>query len=124
MPKPKPDKVIRHEIVLGRSERDMLEGWFSSMTFNNVATPTVDLLNDVTGMATFLSLLSVAGLTGVGFTFLVSPEMEMSDLIDSFVSQREQAKAEAGLQSVENIYEGAGLPTQGIDFLQSLLGFE
>jgi hypothetical protein len=49
--------------------------------------------------------------------------MEMSDLIDSFVSQREQAKAEAGLQSVENIYEGAGLPTQGIDFLQSLLGF-
>ncbi len=103
MPKPKPDKVIRHEIVLGRSERDMLEGWFSSMTFNNVATPAVNLMNDVTGMVTFLSLLGALGITGVTFTFLVSEELSVQGVLDSFMTQRQQAITATGVSAVPGI---------------------
>ncbi len=100
MPKPKPDKVIRHEIVLGRSERDMLDGWLGSMQFNNIATPAVKLMNDVTGMITFLSILAAIGITGASFTFLVSDELSVQGVIDSFVSQRDQAIAAAGLSAI------------------------
>jgi len=103
MPKPKPDKVIRHEIVLGRSERDMLEGWFSSMTFNNVATPAVNLMNDVTGMITFMSLLATLGFTGVAFTFLASDDLSVEGVVDSFMTQREQAITAKGLSAVPGI---------------------
>jgi len=103
MPKPKPDKVIRHEIVLGRSERDMLEGWFGSMQFNNIATPAVNLMNDVTGMITFLSILAAVGITGASFTFLVSDELSVQGVIDSFVTQRDQAITAAGLSAMPGV---------------------
>ena len=100
MPKPKPDKVIRHEIVLGRSERDILDGWIGSMQFNNIATPAVNLMNDVTGMITFLSIIAAIGITGASFTFLVSDELSVQGVIDSFVSQRDQAITAAGLSAI------------------------
>ena len=58
MPKPKPDQVIRHEIVLGRSERDLIEGALMAYQFNRVATPTVALLSDVSAMALILSAIA------------------------------------------------------------------
>jgi len=100
MPKPKPDKVIRHEIVLGRSEKNMLDGWIGSMQFNNIATPAVNLMNDVTGMITFLSIIAAIGITGASFTFLVSDELSVQGVIDSFVSQRDQAITAAGLSAI------------------------
>ncbi len=78
----------------------MLEGWFGSMQFNNIATPAVNLMNDVTGMITFLSILAAVGITGASFTFLVSDELSVQGVIDSFVSQRDQAIAAAGLKVV------------------------
>ncbi len=112
MPKPKPDKVIRHEIVLGRSEKDMLDSLVSSMSFRNVATPAVDLMNDVTGTITFLSLLAAVGLTGVSFTFLVSENLSIEGVIDTFVSQREQALVAAGLSGVPGVGFGGGIVSQ------------
>ena len=100
MPQPKPDQVIRHEIVLGRSEREMIDGWIGSMQFKNIATPAVNLMNDVTGTLTFLSLIAALGLTGVSFTFLVSDELSVQGLIDAFVDQRDQAKAQSGIDTV------------------------
>lgn len=100
MPKPKPDKVIRHELVLGRSEREMIDSYFGSVQFKNIATPIVDLMNDVTGTITFLSLIAAIGITGVSFTFLVSDTLSVEGVIDAFVSQRDQAIADQALESV------------------------
>ena len=97
MPKPKPDNVIRHEIVLGRSERDMVEGWFSSMTFRNNPTPAVNLMNDVTGTITFLTLVGTLGLTGVSFAFLASDDLSVAGVIDAFMTQRANAIEALGL---------------------------
>lgn len=43
MPKPKPNEVIRHEIVLGRAERQIIRDLQMSYTFNRVATPLTQL---------------------------------------------------------------------------------
>ena len=43
MPKPKPNEVIRHEIVLGRSERQIIRDVQMSYTFNKVASPITNL---------------------------------------------------------------------------------
>ncbi len=48
MPKPKPDKVIRHEIVLGRSERDMLEPFFTALMARNVSKAWFNVTSDMT----------------------------------------------------------------------------
>jgi hypothetical protein len=59
MPKPKPDNIVRHEIVLGRAERELLRDVRLAYMFNKVADPTVKLLNDVTGMAAILFILEM-----------------------------------------------------------------
>ena len=51
MPKPKPDNIVRHEIVLGRVEREMLDTAFTAMSFNRVMSPLVAGVSDVTFMA-------------------------------------------------------------------------
>jgi len=43
MPKPKPDEVIRHEIVLGRAEREIVRDMQLSYTFNRVSSPFTNL---------------------------------------------------------------------------------
>tara|TARA_R110000824_G_scaffold167053_2_gene343832 strand:- start:64 stop:603 length:540 start_codon:yes stop_codon:yes gene_type:complete len=43
MPKPKPDEVIRHEIVLGRAEREIVRDLQLSYTFNRVSSPFTSL---------------------------------------------------------------------------------
>jgi len=48
VPKPKPDKVVRHEIVLGRSERDMLEPFFTSLMARNVSKAWFNVTSDMT----------------------------------------------------------------------------
>ena len=59
MPKPKPDQVIRYEFVLGSVERQALKDIRTAYAFNKIATPAVNLMNDVTGVAVFLSLVSI-----------------------------------------------------------------
>ena len=56
MPKPKPDEVIRHDLVLGRSERDLLETATTAFTVNRIFTPIATLLSTTAGV------LLVAGL--------------------------------------------------------------
>lgn len=65
MPKPKPDQVIRHEIVFGRSERDLIEGALVAYQVNRIATPAVALISDVSAMAIVFSALG----TYLGFKF-------------------------------------------------------
>ena len=50
MPKPKPDQVVRHEIVLGRSERELISDGLLAYQINRISTPLVALLSDASAM--------------------------------------------------------------------------
>ncbi len=56
MPKVKPDNVIRHEMVLGRSERELLDTLTTAYTVNRVVTPITSLLGSTAGLLLVASL--------------------------------------------------------------------
>ena len=63
---------------------------------NRVLTPIVTLMNDVTGMVVFLTLIAALGVTGVAFTFvtaMLATDSTAAELLDAFTTQREQAIA-------------------------------
>ena len=57
MPKPKPDNIVRHEIVLGRSEREILDGVAMAFNANRVLTPVLGMLSSATGLLLVSTLL-------------------------------------------------------------------
>jgi len=61
MPKPKPTSIIRHEIVLGRTERAMLDPIIASLSFKNLAEPMVEILKDGTALLALAGILEAAG---------------------------------------------------------------
>lgn len=69
MPKPKPDEVIRHEIVFGRSEKEMLEMVAGSYSANRILTPLVALISDASAMIILTPFLYS----------LFGPKLEMSE---------------------------------------------
>jgi len=74
MPKPKPDNIVRHELVLGRAERELLDTATTAYTANRVLSPFATLLSSSAG------LLLVAGL-GLAYLERYLPEnwKEMTD---------------------------------------------
>lgn len=66
MPKPKPDQIVRHEIVLGKSERELLRNVQEAYVFNRISSPIVAGLSDVSFVAT------VSVLLGFGLDRLIS----------------------------------------------------
>lgn len=73
MPKPKPDQVVRHELVLGRVEREMAELAVGTMAARNIAAA-------LGALATPLLSASVAG---VGLAATVWAYFERDDIRDS-----------------------------------------
>ena len=69
MPKVKPDQVIRHEIVLGRSERELISDGIAAYQFNRITTPLVALFSDASAMGLILGGLA----TYYGFKFDIIP---------------------------------------------------
>jgi hypothetical protein len=124
MPKPKPDQVIRHEIVLSRPLQETVDGLVGSAQFRNIATPTIDLMKDVSGMAVFLSLVAALGLTGIGFNLILSGQEETAEeVIQLFLNQSKIARAGKGAEALGS---AAGSLASGIDsgisdFLDSIL---
>ena len=57
MPKPKPDEIVRHEIVLGRTEREILETGLYAYGFNRVTTPLTNLLSSKAGLLLVTSFI-------------------------------------------------------------------
>jgi len=89
MPKPKPDQVIRHEIVLGRSERELIEGALVAYQVNKIASPAVALISDVSAMTFIFSL--IGGYFGI--KYVLSPGLtEVGEIYDDFMAQYEIAK--------------------------------
>jgi len=74
MPRPKPDKIIRHQIVFGEADRKILQSYNDSYMLSNMTSNLVKLLNDVSGVATVLAILSATGILGAKFVFNVSPK--------------------------------------------------
>ena len=114
MPKPKPDQVVRHEVVLSRPLQETVDSLVSTVNFRNVADPTVRLLNDVTGMATFLGILASLGLTGIAFQYVADDnETSVINTINNWLLQRSIAIAtKAGVpKSEQGIYEPIVNPT-------------
>lgn len=94
MPKPKPDQVIRHEIVLGRSERELISDGLLAYQVNRISTPLVALISDVSAMSLILGGLA----TYYGFKFDVIPSAYDSglDLYNDFTVQYNAWKETAG----------------------------
>lgn len=105
MPKPKPDQVIRHEIVLGRSERELIEGALVAYQVNRIATPTVALLSDVSAMSIVLTALG----TYLGFKYSIGSLAidTTQDLINDFQNQYEAYKQTPEYQTAQTIGVGA-----------------
>ena len=96
MPKPKPDQVIRHEIVLGRSERELIEGALVAYQVNKIATPAVALISDESAMKLIFAVLA----TYLGFTYILPHTLnEIGDIYADWKGQYDAAK-EAGLINV------------------------
>ena len=61
MPKVKPESVIRHEIVLGRADRELLSGAVAAYQVNRISTPLVALLSDVSAMYIITTIIELYG---------------------------------------------------------------
>jgi len=59
MPKQPPNEIIRHEIVLGRAEREIIRNSLESYQFKNYASPIVAGMSDVTFTLTVSALLGL-----------------------------------------------------------------
>ena len=84
MPKPKPDQVIRHEIVLGRSERELIRDAQTMYAIKNVSNIGVEILKDATALAAFWVLFSRFF---PGLKFVFSPGADSGEILDSAVNQ-------------------------------------
>ena len=119
MPKPKPDQVIRHEIVLGSVERKLLDEATTAYQVNRIATPIVNLISDKDAIIVILSMIAAAGALlglGVSFLFLVSDDLSIAGIIDAFVTQTNQHRAAMGLTMLR-------VGTQGIPIIGPYYGF-
>ena len=59
MPRSKPSDCTELRITLGTKERQLLDQIAGSYSFNKVATPTVSLMSDATGLAVFAGILAI-----------------------------------------------------------------
>ena len=101
MPKAAPTEVVTHRIEFQESERRMLEQLSGAKAFKDIAEPIVDLMKDVSGMIVFLSILAALGITGAAFTFVLAGGVDdMGELFEQFLSQRQQAIIELGVDAV------------------------
>ena len=94
IPKPKPDQVIRHEIVLGRSERELISDGLLAYQVNRISTPLVALISDVSAMSLILGGLA----TYYGFKFDIIPSAGQSalDLYNDWLIQYNAWKETVG----------------------------
>lgn len=92
MPKVKPDKVIRHEIVLGRADRQLLEGAITAYQVNRIATPVINLLNDNTSLLLIAGILEATGVIDIVPDWLIPSLKEGAyDTYEDFVDAAKNA---------------------------------
>ena len=103
MPRPKPDQIIRHQIVFGEADRKILDGFKDAHVLTSLSNTFVRLINDVTGTATFLALLAASGILGVTFVFSASSVALAAggtSVFDEFFTQYKGERDKAGADKV------------------------
>ena len=94
--------MIEYRISLQDKQAEQLDSLIGAYQLNRVLTPIVTLMNDVTGMVVFLSIVAATGLAGATFAFNVrtGADLAMAELLDLFWVQRmeahEKQRAETG----------------------------
>lgn len=96
VPKPKPDKVLRHEIVLGRADREMIQQLVTAQSIDKVGETIKELfvvLKDPTEVAgVVVSVAFLMELLGYDVPYFPGPA-ELKEIIDSMKDAR-QAREE------------------------------
>ena len=105
MPKVKPDQVVRHEIVLGRSERDLISDGIAAYQFNRITTPLVALFSDASAMGLILGGLA----TYYGFKYSIGSLAinTTQDLINDFQNQYDAYKQTPEYQQAVGVGQAA-----------------
>ena len=65
MSKRTPDQVVEFRISLQDREREMFDTLIAALTFNRIATPTVDLLKDASALSAIALILESLGVIDV-----------------------------------------------------------
>jgi len=115
MPRPKPDKIIRHQIVFGEADRKILDSYKDAYLLSNITSNFVKFINDVTGTATFLALLAASGILGVTFIFSASSvalaaggTSVFDEFFTQFKGERDKAGADKVRKQAEFVAKQAG----------------
>jgi hypothetical protein len=82
MSKEKATRVIVHRIEFQQKERELIEGLALAYSINKIATPTVALMSDVSGMIVLAGMLGAIGIA-IDVSGLNS-ESAMAEVIDRF----------------------------------------
>ena len=109
-------KVIEHRITLGTFERERLDTLITGLTIKNVATPTVALLNDVTGMIAIVAIIDQL----FGYQILSAGTSTIEDLVDDVKTFRQQRKTSQDANKYVSDYVGEGFFGKFLSILEGL----
>jgi hypothetical protein len=94
MPKPKPDQIIRFEIVMGRAERELVQNILLPWQIKQVANPAVALISDGSAMAIIATLLA----TWYGFELGIIGLDTPGEIVSAFRQQLSDFKESPAYQ--------------------------
>ena len=109
-------KVSELRITLGTFERNQLDTLITSLAFKNVATPTVSLLNDTTGLIAIVAIIDQL----FGYEILQSGTESLDDLISDLRNFNQRRKANRDANAVLSDYTGEGLLTAFLKILEGI----
>ena len=102
MPKPKPDNIIRHEIVLGRADRELLDTAVTAYPANRVLTPLVALVSDVSALTAIFIVLEASG-----FLDIIPAELRENIELGGIKTLEEAENAWKELEVIAEVPAGA-----------------
>lgn len=125
MSKNKPKETIEYVVRLQDKERELLSQIVDTRAFSNVATPIVDLLKDVTGMATVISIIFLLfprlfqnPVTGEYYTIAEITQAEENGGLSDYLETQNLLAVGAGI----TIGIGGAIATGGTILIPALIG--
>ena len=103
MPRPKPDQIIRHQIVFGEADRQILAGFKDSHVLTSLSNTFGTIINDGTGTDHFLHIIAYSGSVCVPFIFTASSVALAAggtSVFDEFFTQLKGERDKAGAEKV------------------------
>ena len=111
------DKVIEHRICFGSKERQQIDSLVTSMNIKNIATPSVSILNDVTGMIALIGILELI----FGVDIIINPTTDkMGDVIQDLKNWNAKRTVEGEQVALGGLRTGSGILDCIIDAIELL----